>query len=317
MRWLEGRLGLVVRALGLALTLASLLIVGSQIVDASGTLGAEFSNPIFVTALLFGILGYALLCALIGFAWTLLARGFEGSGCLGFRDGMIIFGRSQILKYLPSNVLHLVGRHGMARAIGASHSSLLLATAAESALLVTAGAAMALVFALPLLVRFVVAPISQSVTSLSIIVALGALGITAFLWLKYKGYLDAKHVWFVGVAVLLYTCFFLLNGAILYALLLAADGLVLQPWLIVGVTASAWLGGFVVPGAPAGLGIREMILLSGLELAGSAGPSALAAAIGYRIVTFGGDVVVALVSLAMSRPVRKPVEAGRPPSSRY
>jgi hypothetical protein len=66
------------------------------------------------------------------------------------------------------------------------------------------------------------------------------------------------------------------------------------------VAAAAWLGGFVVPGAPAGLGVREAILTAGLELAGY-GSTALTVAIGYRLITLAGDVIFALVGFALPK----------------
>jgi uncharacterized membrane protein YbhN (UPF0104 family) len=98
----------------------------------------------------------------------------------------------------------------------------------------------------------------------------------------------------VSVSVL-YVSFFVLNGIILSVLAASSNEVVIQnPFYIVGVVAAAWLAGFIIPGAPAGLGIREAILTSGLVMAGCE-PIALAAAVGYRIITLSGDVVVALI----------------------
>ncbi len=54
----------------------------------------------------------------------------------------------------------------------------------------------------------------------------------------------------------------------------------------------AWMAGYLVPGAPGGLGVREAVMLLGL--APTVGePSALAAALSYRMVTVLADVVCA------------------------
>lgn len=59
----------------------------------------------------------------------------------------------------------------------------------------------------------------------------------------------------------------------------------------------AWMAGYLVPGAPGGLGVREAVLLLGL--APTVGePSALAAAASYRMVTVLSDVVCAGLSHA-------------------
>src|SRR5690606_1591102 len=53
--------------------------------------------------------------------------------------------RTQLLKYLPSNALHLVGRHAMARRLGADHVALLWSAVAETALIALSAVALALV----------------------------------------------------------------------------------------------------------------------------------------------------------------------------
>jgi len=299
--WLRGRVGQLARALGFLLTIASIAVIGVQISNSSSSFSSDFRNPAFVGAIIAAIPAYACFCVLAALAWTLVVRGLEHNENLSIPEGLIVFGRAQILKYLPSNVLHFVGRHAMARSTGVSHSSLLLSSGAEIALQLVAACAIALTFGFPIFAKLVLNSIGESLSALILLAALIALTLGALFWLRYQNLLKARLVYHVTAAVALYVCFFLLAGGILIALLFAAAGTLEQPRLIIGVNTSAWLVGFVVPGAPAGIGIREVVLTSGLKLAGNAGPSALAAAIGYRIVTFGGDVVVALVSLALNR----------------
>lgn len=104
----------IARILGAALTIGSLIFVGSRILEFSGPLAANFSNPRFLATLTVRMALYALLGALIGYAWTILVRACDQDAQLSIRQGLVIFCRSQIFKYLPSNVLHLVGRHGAA-----------------------------------------------------------------------------------------------------------------------------------------------------------------------------------------------------------
>lgn len=44
---------------------------------------------------------------------------------------------------------------------------------------------------------------------------------------------------------------------------------------LIGIEAAAWLVGFVVPGAPGGLGVREAVLIAGLSAAGLLRPRQL------------------------------------------
>ena len=68
-----------------------------------------------------------------------------------------------------------------------------------------------------------------------------------------------------------------------------------------GAMALAWLAGFLTPGAPAGLGVRESVLL--IILAPAAGEaSILALAALFRIVTVLGDGLLALGAAAFVKP---------------
>jgi uncharacterized membrane protein YbhN (UPF0104 family) len=297
---LEGRIGWIVRGAGLVLTLVALLFVGIRIVDSSSLLATDFTSPRFITALVVGAVLYALFCGLISLAWVILVRSVD-RGKFSTRDGLIIFARSQILKYLPSNVLHFVGRYGMAHAAGASHTSLIFATATETALLLAAASAIAVSFALPLVLRDLLDALGRLNIVAIVLSALGFLLICSLWWLKRRGLLKPKLGLITVAAFGLYLCFFLLNGTLLWVLASSiGTSAPSHPWFVLGVAAVAWLGGFVVPGAPAGLGIREAILTSGLSMAGL-GPVAISAALGYRIVTLGGDVIVAMIGYAFRR----------------
>jgi uncharacterized membrane protein YbhN (UPF0104 family) len=202
---------------------------------------------------------------------------------------------------LPTNVLHLVGRHGLAYRAGVSHTPLIFATLAETGLLAMAAATVAIVFALPLFLQYVSPVFSINSPLLAVLIALGALGGASLFWFRKQGLLKPRMGLAMTVAFLLYVAFFLLNGALLWGLIVSSTDVAITRYLFIfGVAAAAWLGGFVVPGAPAGLGVREVILTSGLEMAGL-GSSALAIALGYRVITLGGDVIVALVAFLVSR----------------
>ena len=66
----------------------------------------------------------------------------------------------------------------------------------------------------------------------------------------------------------------------------------------VGITALAWVAGYAVPGAPAGLGVREAVLLAGLSLmVGEA--HAVVVVLLLRVVTTLGDGLLFAVSAAI------------------
>lgn len=81
-------------------------------------------------------------------------------------------------------------------------------------------------------------------------------------------------------------------------------------WLIAACFVIAWLLGLVVPGAPAGIGIREAVLL-GLLSHTIDSDTALIAVTLSRIVTAGGDTLFWLAAFSISQNTQRqqPIKA--------
>ena len=96
----------------------------------------------------------------------------------------------------------------------------------------------------------------------------------------------------------IYLVNYLLMGAILYLLASELFGQAEADfWLLTGIFAVAWIAGFVTPGAPGGLGVREAILVASLGPLYGEG-TAVALALTLRAVTTAGDGLGFLVGLA-------------------
>lgn len=105
----------------------------------------------------------------------------------------------------------------------------------------------------------------------------------------------------LGVAVAIYCLVYLVFGAgiVLMAGLLLPS-VAPDAWLLVAGFALAWIIGFVTPGAPAGLGVREGVMLL---LLGTHYPPAAAGAIvvGLRLATTLGDILLFPLGLLLAR----------------
>ncbi len=95
----------------------------------------------------------------------------------------------------------------------------------------------------------------------------------------------------IAASVPFYLAFFVLQSLGLW--LIADQVFDADPmaWpLIWGITTLAWTAGFVTPGAPAGLGVRDLILLTGIDAL--AGPGiALGVAGLHRLASVAGDIL--------------------------
>jgi uncharacterized membrane protein YbhN (UPF0104 family) len=281
--------------------LVALVMVGFAIERSFGQLGAAVASPSFLVTIAGGGAIYALLGVLLAFAWIELLHGVDAprAGTTGL---LAIYARTQVFKYLPSNVLHMVGRYVQARSSGVSHLALGVAQVAELVLLAASGALVAATLALPLLIdqaernglgAWVLPVIGGGALALAIATPLALRHFSA-------GSAPPRRLALKGaLAVVLYVAFMLGSGSIAWALAVSLGDVGTDAGRIIGVTAAAWLVGFLVPGAPGGLGVRDAVLIAGLAAAGA--PDATAIALGHRLVTVLGDAAFALAGVALAR----------------
>lgn len=289
------------KAAGIAVTLAALVFVVFAVQRSFGQLSADVTSPTFLATIAGGSLAYALLLLLLAFGWHGMLAAIDRPA-IALLPALAIYARTQVYKYLPSNVLHMVGRYVEARTAGASHTALGIAQLVELALLSAAGGVIASILALPLLLdqlRF------HGLEALLLpAIVIGCTGVVTVLFAAVARRLKVQRLAgrIVGRGVLalgLYLLFMLGSGGLALALAWSLGGPGAASPQIIGITAAAWLIGFLVPGAPGGLGVRDAVLIAGLTAAGI--PGATTVALGHRLITTFGDVLLALIGFAMKR----------------
>lgn len=193
--------------------------------------------------------------------------------------------KTQIAKYLPGNVLHLAGRHIYIRRLGVAHGALAKAAAVELVSL-PAAAVIAIGLTLPFAGQLEIGPWGQA-NIIGVGVAVCLLLAAIILWRLRPNLIGPALL--VSVRTI---AFMFALGLIFAALLFSLSGLFLS--VAIPAAVVAWLVGFLTPGAPGGLAVREAVLLS--LLAGVA-PShdVLIAAILFRVVTTLGDLILYFV----------------------
>jgi len=192
-------------------------------------------------------------------------------------ESVRIFGISQLAKYVPGNIFHLAGRQALGMAAGLAPGALAKSTVWELGLLAVAGTQFGWLI-LPLVMP-------HFPESISLFLLLGSITLTGAV---LQGIFGRQVVY----SFLWQILFMLVSGAIFIALLLmmsGGEGLTVWHWLTIGgAYIAAWLVGLVTPGAPAGVGIREFILL--FMLNGVVGEMDLLMAVLLgRLVTVVGD----------------------------
>ena len=232
----------------------------------------------------------AVLCALsgvlLGFAWHALLQRHRVTLSVG--GAVRIYGVSQIAKYVPSNIVHLIGRQALTAAAGLPNWPVAKSTLWELGCLPYA-ALLCAPLALPLLDRAI--PPAIGIGLFVVALAFGIAGAS-----KLVGKAVAR-------AIAYQVAYLLIAGAqFLVVLLLLSPSDALGPLAaaICGASVLAWAAGFLTPGAPAGVGVREVVLYMLLSHLISQ-PDLLAAVVLARMVSVCGDVLFYLGAVGAGR----------------
>lgn len=263
----------ILHCLGLLLGIMGIVFVAQRL--------AMYHEQIDLTSI--NIVGYAAIGVLSiahGASNVLLAAGWHDIlARLGvertFRWTIWAYAMSQLAKYVPGNIFHLLGRQALGASAAISHGSL-----AKSAVMELAIIAFCTVFFLPLLLP-VAWPKSGAFASVVLFVAviLSSIILTA----RFLGQRLARSAAF-------YSAYLTISGTIFISVYLLCGGEAGPDDMptIAGAYVLAWLVGLCTPGAPAGLGVREAVLLTLLtDIA--APPVILLAVVMGRVVTVLGD----------------------------
>jgi hypothetical protein len=294
--------------------LLSLLALGffARLVLRQGLALPEDSRGQIFAILALSSLAYGAMVALLALIWSGFAadsRPASGSAARLFPAYLT----SQFAKYIPGNIFQFAARHAMGRQLGLDHASLGFAAVAEASLLV--GAAVAIVIAQGQTALQTFFPKLPHIPNWSAgVLLLGCVAVWSAPLPRIARWLPRYPWQKVSVAILGYLLFFALFGLIFYVILHRTTPL--QPDITRVVThgSLAWLVGFVVPGAPAGAGMREAVLALA---AGEQGRTSavLTAILLFRLVTLIGDFLALCAGLSLQRAIGRATARTAPSST--
>ncbi len=219
---------------------------------------------------------YAAANVLLALAWRdLLAFCGEATGP---RWAIRTYGISQLGKYVPGNIFHMAGRQALGMSAGLAAWPLARSALWELGLISVAGGLFAL-----LVGSFVFPAIPVGLA-----VVLFVLASVFALWAALR-----LVEWRVARALGQQMLFLVVSGSVfigsLALVMPAPPQFGLWP-AVCGAYVVAWLAGLVTPGAPAGMGVREVVLLFLLSDITRAPDLILAVLLG-RIVSVLGDAL--------------------------
>jgi uncharacterized membrane protein YbhN (UPF0104 family) len=235
---------------------------------------------------------YASGLVALGIAWWFL-QGTFATQKLAVRDTFVCYGVTQFGKYLPGNVGQYLGRHVVLRGMGLSHATLTMCAITEAGLLVCAS----LMWSAPLIDLYLP---GLPAATLLIVLPLGLLVVIAIFsvarvrirWMENHVRHFAPAAIFVALA--LYLLFFAIMAMTLQLVAWTFDSQALSFVQLSAVASLSWVAGYLVIGAPGGLGVREAVFLILLHGRMPEDQILLMAA-GFRVATFGGDLLLFLL----------------------
>lgn len=286
-----------VYALGLILVLVSLCFVLQRIY----TTRIWEIDPVTLWRVLgvtlAGSVAYGVASLLLSTAWWRLLLWCNETRAMA-ATAHAVFGRSQIIKYVPGNIFSFVARHYLGRKAGFSHRSLAWATMLESVGVIFASCCLAM------LGIGAWSGLGLGLSASGLIGAVLSLLLLPFAMTKVISRMPSLSAYavphkrskdfFVGLVpiYLLYIGFFAISGLALCAIVQATSGLGAGPGVLalVAIVSATWVVGYVTPGASAGVGIRDALLILALSpYIGEA--ESVYATVAYRLLTVLGDAI--------------------------
>jgi len=253
-------------------------------------------SPSWIPLIMIGAFLFSLL-------YFFMARGWKNLLELSSQSAldnhiMAVYLKTVIYKYAPGNVFHFLGRHSLSQTHALSHKTIAFANGVEILLQLFAVSFIimsgTLFFDISLnMGEYLALSKTKIVLAFSLLILIT---LVVLLKKKYREVLLSRDAMKTLLKVLVNHLLFLLGSAILlvcvYHFILDVPFTFSVFVQTVFVSSIAWLLGFIVPGAPGGVGIREailVILLPSILLVSK--ELVLAGALIYRVVTILGEAL--------------------------
>jgi hypothetical protein len=223
-----------------------------------------------------------------------------------------VYAKSNIAKYLPGNVAHYVGRQVFGYSLGIKQEKIVAATILEIVYSVCVSALLSLLFAGSIFVDVAVRWIRDNgmlvMAGLCILMALLIIGIILYangkkrLVQQILSAVKPVEVLRILPLVVPVYCGIFISYGVMFALLMSVNTVVdiSNFGIVIAASVASWLIGFITPGVPGGIGVRESVLILMLGPIFST-EIILPAAIIQRVVMIFGDVLAWVASLVIGR----------------
>jgi len=291
----------VIEYLGYVVSFLALYFVYKYVVNIDLEAAKEKISYSWIPIILIFISIYVLLMGFLATGWRYMLELLHGSDLPKWRI-IGIYTKTQIYKYIPSNLMHVVARIYFATKLGPSKANVVQSYFLEIVFMVLIGLIIVLTsvyigaFSLSDELISKIRDFSGGkVKAFSFgILIFGALAIIFYLFKalrNYKNSLSSGNIMRILKLFVLLVCFFFGMGSLEFFVFSNLLGMDIGYLYVVSLFTITWLGMFIIPGAPGGIGIREFIVIA--LLAPIYGPDDPTIGILiFRVVTVLGDALL-------------------------
>ncbi len=301
----------VVKVLGSILMILTIVFFAHRL----GQIDLDFTDYLswrnVIIAVILTVL-FAIHMVLIGTSWWVLVERITGRK-VPYLKAIYIVDKSNMMKYLPGNIFQYVGRNELAFSCNLSQADVAMATLVDTFLLFAGITLASLLAGRKLVINKLITIISDNF--LIIVLAFGVVLIVSVAFFVYKimkaDYLIIRRLFNLKsvCSILLLIVFYMFWGIYTGTIFALVYGIILHQQLtyqiiliLIGGFLFSWIGGYLTPGSPGGIGVRETIISLVLANVADVNTDAVIVAILiYRVINIVGDALAYLISLITIR----------------
>ncbi len=272
---------------------------------------SKLANPASILVCIAGALGVTLTVYILAYTWK-NTLDYLANTKTKYSEVAHVYGKANIGKYLPGNVMHYVERNLFATKIGLSQLDLALSTLVEIAGIVLVALILSVILAHEELAIVIKEYLTLSYALILIAILIIACIAVVIVYKKSekiqamaKRLKDVKFIFVLIKNMIIYAVVFLILGFILVLIcgvILDVKLNMSKSIMIITYYMLAWMIGTIIHLTPGGIGVREGVLVLLMKSSGiMSSASILTAALLHRMVSIIGDILGYLVALMFNK----------------
>lgn len=300
----------VIKYLGNMVTILSIIFIIRVAISFNIDFSIVHNKSLFVIILFLGILVMCTTVFILAYGWKCILNVLSQKS-VNFFQAATVYAKANMGKYLPGNVMHYVERNLFASSLGLDQRSVLLSTITEIVGLMSVCIIVGIITEKKEIVAILKSIIQKEYLVFLLFLVVAMCFFVLFFREKIKKVLS-EITWSLFLkgfirAIPTYFFFVLLGGSVLASLFQTIGGTSMAFGIILKILSAytiAWVIGFVVPGSPGGIGVREFVLLFLLKKDYTE-KIILTCILIHRLISVLGDILAYLLTLAWNKLIIK------------